>query len=44
MKDEVFGGKIADKFAVLEGILKSNNEGKGFFVGDKVRHLFNLYY
>lgn len=38
MKEDIFKGKVAAKLAVLEGILKSNNEGKGFFVGDGVRH------
>ena len=37
MKADVFGGKIATKMAALEELLKSNNDGKGFLVGDSVR-------
>ena len=40
MKAEIFGGKIATKMAALEEFLKSNNDGKGFFVGDSV----SIYY
>ena len=36
MKVDIFGGKVASKLAILEGILKSNNDGKGFFVGGSV--------
>ena len=36
MKADVFGGKIATKMAALEELLKSNNDGKGFLVGDSV--------
>ena len=37
MKKEIFEGKAGDKLVVIEGILKSNNDGAGFFVGDGVR-------
>jgi len=38
MKADVFGGKIATKMAALEELLKSNNDGKGFLVGDSVTY------
>jgi len=34
-KKEVFEGDIAKKLNQLEGILKRNNDGSGFFVGDE---------
>ena len=35
-KKEAFEGDIAKKLIQLEGILKGNNGGNGFFVGDGV--------
>ena len=38
MKADIYGGKVSTKLANLEELLMSNNEGKGFFVGDSVRN------
>lgn len=35
-KKECFEGIFAKKIAILEGLLKANNEGKGFLVGETV--------
>ena len=43
-KKEAFEGVIAKKLGNIEGILKANNGGNGFFVGDGVcMTVFNAY-
>ena len=36
MKKEMFGTTIPKQLGYFENLLKSNNEGKGYFFGDKV--------
>ena len=43
MKKEIFEGKVAAKLAILEEILKSNSDGKGYFVGNGVSHFDSVF-